>query len=111
MSASPCATLLVRQVPNECQSVGVSLPATATVRIPPRPVNTWPLQRLGFWPCKLFEFPAVYQPLPIRIPRGRCVEGIGGRGRPLWLLRPGRGNLPPNLPDCRGGYGRREANQ
>jgi hypothetical protein len=89
-----------------------SLPA-ATVVIPLLSISTWPLQRLGFRPCKLFEFPAVYQPLTIRIPRGRCVENIGGRGRrrALCLLRPGRRNLRPNLPACRYGYGCRDANQ
>ena len=65
---------------------------------PSAPIWARPLQGLRCRPFKLFELPAVYQPLPISIFRGRRDETIGirigiRRGRPLWLGCPGRGDL------------------
>jgi hypothetical protein len=54
------------------------------------PVWAWPLQRLRCRSFKLLEFPAVYQPLPVSIPRGRRGKRIAligaaeiSRRRPL----------------------------
>src|SRR3954454_11417421 len=81
---------------------------------PSAPVWARPLQGLRCRPFKLFELPAVYQPLPISIFRGRRDETIGirigiRRGRPLWLGCPGRGDLRANCTDDR--YGSRDANK
>ena len=82
-----------------------------TAPAPSAPIWARPLQGLRCRPFKLFELPAVYQPLPISIFRGRRDETIGirigiRRGRPLWLGCPGRGDLRANWTDDR--YGSRD---
>jgi hypothetical protein len=81
------------------------------ISAPPVPtIYTRALQRLRRRPSKPFKFPAVYQPLPISIARGRCGERIAlselGGGQPRL-----RRNLRPERADDGYAYGGRDADQ
>src|SRR5260370_21212625 len=70
----------------------------------PAPIGAWPLQRRRRRPYKLFEFPAVYQPLPVSIVRGRRDVTVAirvgiSRRRQLWLAEHGCCRLRPSATD------------